>query len=138
MSTNIKSTGTIYVVDDDEAVRDSLIALLESHGLSARAFGSGADFLVNVVPADRGCIVLDLHLPIVGGLQILHSLARANIRMPVIVITGGGDGKSASLAREAGAWIVMEKPLDHRRLVANIIAAIGRDSPSGLALAASR
>lgn len=126
MSANLNATGIVYVVDDDEAVRDSLVALLETHDLHAKAFASGAEFLVSVGPDDRGCVVLDVHLPIVGGLQILNSLVRANIGMPVIVITGGGDGKTANLARSGGAWMVMEKPLDHRRFVENVLLALRR------------
>lgn len=114
----------VYVVDDDDAVRDSLTALFESHDLNVEAFGSGEDFLAAVAPERGGCLVLDLHLPVMGGLHILSRMGERKIGMPVIVITGGGDDKEMRMARESGASIVMEKPLDHRQLIANVQKAM--------------
>ncbi len=125
MTTN--GNAVVYVVDDDDAVRDSLTALFESHDLNVESFGSGEDFLAAVGPERGGCLVLDLHLPIMSGLQILSRIGERKIGIPVIVITGGGDDKEMRMARESGASIVMEKPLDHRQLIANVQKAMAQN-----------
>jgi len=114
----------VYVVDDDDAVRDSLVALIESHGLDVEVFQSGDEFLSRVSPASRGCLLLDLHLPIMGGLEVLSALRSKGIGIPVILITGGGDGTMATRARQIGAWLVMEKPLNYKELLDNIARAL--------------
>jgi FixJ family two-component response regulator len=114
----------VYVVDDDDAVRDSLVALIESHGLDVEVFRSGDEFLGRVSPTSRGCLLLDLHLPIVGGLEVLTTLRSKGVGMPVILITGGGDGTMAIRARQEGAWLVMEKPLNYKELLDNITRAL--------------
>lgn len=122
MTTN--GNAVVYVVDDDDAVRDSLTVLFESHGLNVEAFGSGEAFLATVGSERGGCLVLDLHLPIMSGLQILSRMGERKMGLPVIVITGGGDEKEIRMARESGAAAVMEKPLDHRQLIANVQKAM--------------
>lgn len=115
----------VYVVDDDAAVRDSLSAMIESHGFDVEAFPSGYEFL-NRVPSDaRGCLLLDLHLPVIGGLEVLGMMRSRGLTLPVIIITGGSssDGLIAR-ARAAGVLMVMEKPLDHRLLLANLTRAL--------------
>lgn len=119
-----RQTSKVYVVDDDDAVRDSLVALIESHGLDVEVFRSGDEFLRRVSPTSRGCLLLDLHLPIVGGLEVLSALRSKGIDIPVILITGGGDGTMATRARQIGAWLVMEKPLNYKELLENITRAL--------------
>jgi FixJ family two-component response regulator len=119
-----RPTPKVYVVDDDDAVRDSLVALIESHGLAVEVFRSGEEFLNRVSPASQGCLLLDLHLPIVGGLEVLSALRSKGVAIPVILITGGGDGTMATRARQVGAWLVMEKPLNYRELLDNITRAL--------------
>src|SRR5215467_12497132 len=115
---------TIYVVDDDEAVRDSLKMLLESYQLSVRDFGSVPEFLDGLDTVDNSCLVLDLHLPAMGGFDVMKTLARRGIRLPVIVITGGGDAQTRARALESGASAFLEKPVDDQVLMAAIDRAL--------------
>ena len=101
---------TVFVVDDDEAVRDSLGALLESVGFEVESFGSGADFLDRLDPKRGGCIVLDVRMPGLSGLEIQEKLAEKRIALPVIIITGHGDVPIAVQAIKAGAIDFIEKP----------------------------
>jgi len=115
---------TIYVVDDDDAVRDSLKMLLESYQLSVRDFGSVPEFLDGLDTVDNSCLVLDLHLPAMGGFDVMKTLARRGIRLPVIVITGGGDAQTRARALESGASAFLEKPVDDQVLMAAIDRAL--------------
>jgi two-component system response regulator FixJ len=115
---------TIYVVDDDDAVRDSLKMLLESYQLAVRDFGSMSEFLAGLDRVSNSCLVLDLHLPAMGGFDVMTTLARRGIRLPVIVITGRGDAQTKARALEAGAIAFLEKPVDDQRLMSAIDAAL--------------
>lgn len=115
---------TIYVVDDDDAVRDSLKILLESYGLAVRDFGTVPDFLDQVEPQGAACLVLDLHLPVMGGFDVMNTLSQRGWRLPVIVITGRGDAQTKARALEAGAAAFLEKPIDHKSLMTAIRAAL--------------
>jgi two-component system response regulator FixJ len=120
---------TIYVVDDDDAVRDSLKVLLESYGLAVRDFGSVSDFLDLMKPNGGDCLVLDLHLPVMGGFDVMDTLAQRGSRLPVIVITGRGDTQTKARAMEAGAVAFLEKPVDDRCLMSAIEAALRLHRP---------
>jgi len=115
---------TIYVVDDDEAVRDSLKMLLESYQLSVRDFASVPEFLEGLDTVDNSCLVLDLHLPAMGGFDVMKTLARRGIRLPVIVITGGGDAQTKARALESGAVAFLDKPVDDQVLMGAINSAL--------------
>jgi two-component system response regulator FixJ len=115
---------TIHVVDDDDAVRDSLKILLESYGLAVRDFGTVPDFLDQVEPQGAACLVLDLHLPVMGGFDVMNTLSQRGWRLPVIVITGRGDAQTKARALEAGAAAFLEKPIDHKSLMTAIRAAL--------------
>src|SRR5262249_25263459 len=84
----------VYAVDDDAAVRDSLKILLESYDLIVRDFGSGPDFLGAVESKGAACLVLDLHLPVMGGFEVMNTLGHRGSRLPIIVITGRGDAQT--------------------------------------------
>ena len=130
---------TIYVVDDDDAVRDSLKMLLESYQLVVRDFGSVPDFLAGLGPVDNSCLVLDLHLPAMGGFDVMTTLASRRIRLPVIVITGRGDAQTRARALEAGAIAFLEKPVDDQRLMSAIDAALrGAPAPAPAPRASGR
>ena len=101
---------TVFVLDDDEAVRDSLGALLESDGFEVATFGSGAEFLDRFDPVRGGCLVLDVRMPGLTGLEVQEKLAEKGITMPVIIITGHGDVPIAVQALKAGAVDFIEKP----------------------------
>jgi two-component system, LuxR family, response regulator FixJ len=118
---------TIYVVDDDDAVRDSLKILLESYQLSVRDFGSVPEFLDGFRPMENSCLVLDLHLPAMGGFDVMNTLARRRVPLPVIVITGRSDAQTRARAFEAGAVAFLEKPVDDQVLMSAIEDALRRN-----------
>ena len=114
----------IYLVDDDQAVRDSLALLLESHGFNVSAFASIADFERTYRPRDKACLILDHHLPGASGLEFLASPEGAALRMPVIVITGGADPNISARARTLGVAAFLEKPIGETPLLAAIESAL--------------
>ncbi|HVM80551.1 MAG TPA: response regulator [Stellaceae bacterium] len=122
----------IYVVDDDDAVRDSLRILLESHGMNVSDFGSTHEFVAGYRPHPRACLILDLHLPVVGGLDFLASPAGQALDIPVILITGRGDEQTRARATELGAAAFLEKPIEDGALVEVIGATLERRPPRGL------
>ena len=96
-------TGAIVsIVDDDEAVRDSLRALLESAGFEVRAFDSARKILDDPTLAQSGCLITDIRMPDMDGLTLQEELVRRQVRLPVIVITGHGDVPLAVQAMKAG------------------------------------
>ena len=118
---------TIYVIDDDEAVCDSLRVLLELRGLNVAVYGSAEAFLHNHPWPDdgnRSCILLDLDLPGMGGLDLLRLLRRNGSSLPVVVITGRG-ASALGQAVEAGALAVLEKPFLDSALMSCIERALG-------------
>ena len=114
----------IYVVDDDEAVRDSLRVLLESHGMTVEDFGSIAEFRRGHVAGRKACMILDLHLPGTSGLDYLAT-RDCSIPLPVIMITARGDAATRKRAREMGAQAFLDKPVSDEALIANIRQAFG-------------
>lgn len=114
----------IYVVDDDDAVRDSLRILLESHGMRVSDFGSTGEFVAGYRAHPCACLILDLHLPVVGGLDFLASSAGRALDIPVILITGRGDEATRARAKELGAAAFLEKPIEDGALVEVIAAAL--------------
>src|SRR5258706_1170866 len=118
---------TIYVIDDDEAVCDSLRVLLELRGLSVAVYEAAEAFLRDPSrsgPPGRGCTLLDLDLPGMGGFDLLRLLRRDGSHLPVIVITGRGVS-AVGQAEEAGALAVLEKPFLDRALMSCIARALG-------------
>jgi len=115
---------TIYVVDDDDAVRDSLKMLLESYQLFVRDYGSVPEFLDGIDPVDNSCLVLDLHLPAMGGFDVMNTLARRGVTLPVIVITGRSDAQTKARALQSGAVAFLEKPVDDQLLMNAIETAL--------------
>jgi two-component system, LuxR family, response regulator FixJ len=114
----------IYVVDDDEAVRDSLKILLESYGMTVQDFGSIADFRRGHAAGRKACVILDLHLPGTSGLDYLATRDCAS-PLPVIIITGRGDTAARERARQMGARAFLDKPVSEETLLAHIREAIG-------------
>jgi two-component system response regulator FixJ len=114
----------VYVVDDDEAVRDSLALLFESEGLAARAFASAGEFLEQFDSAQPGCIVADVRMPGMSGVELLERLRAEQATVPIILITGHGDVPMAVAALKAGAADFFEKPFDDALLVASVRAAL--------------
>lgn len=134
---------TIFVVEDEPAVRDALAFRLTVAGFGVRAYGAAEPFLADVDPADDGCVVTDLRLPGMDGLQLLEHLGTLGCRLPVIVITGCGDVPAAVRAMQAGAVDFLEKPVAPAALTQVIRRALaiqrdGRALQSEAAVAAAR
>jgi two-component system response regulator FixJ len=120
--------GFVHVVDDDEAMRDSLLFLLDTAGLEGRAYDSALSFLERVEGLERGCIVTDIRMPGMSGLELVGRLAELGVSDPVIVITGHGDVPLAVEAMKAGVADFIEKPFDDRQLLSAVRTALARSS----------
>ncbi|HVB14994.1 MAG TPA: response regulator FixJ [Stellaceae bacterium] len=116
----------VYVVDDDEAVRESLSALLEAMGYTVRTFGLARDFLAAAPTVKPGCLVADIRMPEIDGLELQRQLTARSFNFPLIVITGHGDVPLAVRAMKAGALDFIEKPFAAEAIVASIDAALAR------------
>ena len=114
----------VFIVDDDEAVRDSLQTLLEAAGHRVRSFASGSEFLAAMPSSEEGCLIIDVRMPGIGGLDVQERLRVAGIALPVIVITGHGDVSLAVEAMKIGAADFFEKPFNDDQLVASVRAAL--------------
>ena len=120
-----KATGTlVFIVDDDDAVRDSLRLLLETHGLIVHDFRSTAEFDAADRAHPRACLILDLHLPVMSGLDYLASLGKSGPGLPVIMVSGRADAASRERALRLGAVAFLEKPVDDRQLLSAIDRAV--------------
>lgn len=118
---------TVFVVDDDEAVRDALKSLISSVGLSVETFASAREFLESRGPDAPGCLVLDVRLPGLSGLDLQRELSDANIHTPIIFITGHGDIPMSVQAMKAGAVEFLTKPFRDQELLDAIHQALERD-----------
>lgn len=114
----------VHIVDDDEAVRDSTRALLESYGIEVRAYSSAGEFLAAGTVKSQGCVLLDLHMPGMGGLELLETLRYRGSKVPVIAITGRGDTGLRERAVRAGALTLLEKPVADERLLDSLALAL--------------
>jgi two-component system, LuxR family, response regulator FixJ len=119
---------TVSVVDDDEHVRESLAALIQSMDLDVQCYASGREFLDHYVPTRPGCLVLDLRMPQVNGLELFAMLASRKIYVPVIMISGHGDIPAAVSAMKAGAIDFLEKPYRSAALMESVRRAIELDA----------
>lgn len=115
---------TVYIVDDDPDVRDSLKILLEFAGFEVHAFESALKFLSADVRKMDGCLIVDIRMPDMDGLDLQDELARRGINLPVIVITGHGDVPLAVRAMRSGAVDFLEKPFREEALVESIRRAL--------------
>jgi FixJ family two-component response regulator len=122
-----ESAPTVFVVDDDILVRESLVRLAQSVGLHAEAFADASEFLETITPDDPGCAVIDVRLPGVSGLELQRELIGRDIQTPVIVTTGYGDVPTAVEAMKAGAFDFIEKPIPMQRMLTAIQKAIAQD-----------
>jgi FixJ family two-component response regulator len=119
---------TVFVVDDDEAVRRSLSMLVETVGLKVRTFSNGQEFLDSCGPNQAGCVVLDVRMPGMSGLEVQSKLKAGGVSIPVIIVTGHGDVPMAVEALKAGAMDFVEKPFRDQTLLDNIQEAIELDA----------
>jgi len=123
-----KDNPVVFVVDDDEAVCESLCLLIEDVGLEAKTFNNALQFLSGYDPSDGGCLVLDMRMPGMSGLELLSKLHEWGIGIPAIVITGHADVPTAVAAMKAGAVDFIEKPFRHQVLLDSIQEALRRDA----------
>lgn len=114
----------VHVIDDDEAVRQSLGFLLEMADLPARTYASPLEFLQVASGLAEGCIVTDIRMPEMSGLDLVRTLKERGVTLPVIVITGHGDIPLAVEAMREGVLDFIEKPFDHEALLASIRSAL--------------
>ncbi|MCP5433761.1 MAG: response regulator [Alphaproteobacteria bacterium] len=113
----------VHVIDDDEAMRDSLEFLIASDGLTARSYASAASFLASE-QIGNGCVVTDVRMPEMSGIELIRAMSERGICLPVIVVTGHGDVAVAVEAMKAGALDFLEKPFEDRALLAAVRAAL--------------
>lgn len=118
---------TVHVVDDDDAIRDALSWLLRSRGVSARAWASAEAFLAEYSDAMSGCLVLDIRMEGMSGVELFEQLLARESRLPVIFLTGHGDVPLAVSALKRGAFDFVEKPFNDNELVDRIVAAVRHD-----------
>jgi two-component system, LuxR family, response regulator FixJ len=115
---------TIFVVDDDNAVRESLGFVLETNGYRVASYAGGKAFLEALPPHASGCVLVDVLMPEMGGLEVQQELQRRQVQLPVIVITGHGDVPLAVRAMKAGAVDFVEKPYAEDVLLAAVERAL--------------
>src|SRR5438552_933813 len=109
--------GTIFLIDDDPGVRDSLALLLSLKGLSTRLFASAESFLETYQPDQAGCVLTDLRMPGMTGLELQSMLRERRLDVPVVVLTAHGDVATARAALKNGAFDFLEKPIDDAMLL---------------------
>jgi FixJ family two-component response regulator len=122
-----RSIPTVFVIDDDADVRSSIQGLLKAAGLRSESFGTAEEFLRNEIPDGPSCLVLDVSLPGVDGLELQRKLADAGVRIPVIFITGHGDIPMTVKAIKSGAVEFLTKPFIDEDLLNAIQQAFDRD-----------
>jgi len=115
---------TVFLIDDDAAVRDSLKLLLETHGLAVRDFASGKALLQDGMPGAADCLVCDIHMPVMSGIDLIETLASSGVARPTILISGRVDAALRQRAQAAGAFLVLEKPFDGTQLIDAIDRAV--------------
>ena len=125
-SENVAAQPVVHIVDDDEGLRESLTFLLRTANLEVRSFESAKAFLDKLPHAMPGCVITDVRMPDMSGIELLRRLKELKIGVPVIVITGHGDIALAVEAMKMGAADFFEKPFDDHLLVASVRAALRR------------
>ena len=126
------SQSLVHIVDDDPAVRDSLQLLLKSAGIASVTHGSATEFLASFEHKRPACLLLDVRMPGINGLEPQRLLKRRGITVPVVVITGHGDVAMAVEALKDGAVDFIEKPCDDERVLASVAEALAKDGAEAL------
>jgi two-component system response regulator FixJ len=121
----------VHVIDDDEAVRESLAFLLRANQIEVQTYESGTVFLRALPHLKAGCVVTDVRMPEISGIELLRRLQELKIFLPVIVITGHGDVPLAVEAMKFGAADFLEKPFDDEILLAAVRSALNRQDSEG-------
>jgi FixJ family two-component response regulator len=118
---------TIFVIDDDEAVRDALCELFAAENIPVRAFASAEEFLASEQLGSPGCLILDLMMPGMSGMDLQAELVRRGATIPIIIMTGQGDVPKAVTTLKAGAFDFIEKPFDPTALMKVVNQALNRE-----------
>jgi FixJ family two-component response regulator len=126
----------VFIVDDDEAVRGSLRLLIRSVGLQAQAFAAAQEFLAAYDARHPGCLILDVRMPGMSGLELQQELNRRGATIPVVFITGHGDVPMAVEAMQQGAFDFLQKPFRDQELLDRVQRALARDAESRASMAA--
>lgn len=129
-ATEMSAGLTVFIVDDDDAIRDSLQILLECAGFQAEGFSTPLAFLESDAPSRPGCLLVDVRMPQMSGLDVQERLARDGRAIPVVVMTGHGDVPLAVRAMKAGAVDFVEKPFEEESLLAAVRSALARAAES--------
>lgn len=122
----------VHILDDDPAVRDALQWLLQSRQVNAQAWNDPESFLQAADRSLRGCLLLDVRMPSMSGIEVFDRLKAKACRLPVIFLTGHGDVPMAVSAIQNGAFDFVEKPYDDNALVDKVVRAIAKDAERGL------
>lgn len=128
-------TPTVFVVDDDDAVRQAVRMLLRSVGLAVEVFASPRAFLQSFDPARAGCALLDVRMPEMSGLELQEALTERHSLLPLIFVTGHGDVQIAVRAMQAGALDFIEKPFNDQQLLERVNRALALDARNRAGLA---
>lgn len=128
----------VHIVDDDEAMRDSLAFMLGTNAMQVRTYGSAQELLLRAGALEPGCVVTDVRMPEMSGLELVRRLKARGVTHPVIVITGHGDVPLAVEAMKAGVVDFLEKPFDEDALLRAIREALARGAEGGEDAAESR
>jgi FixJ family two-component response regulator len=118
----------VYVIDDDPAARDSVAALVRSHGVEVETYGSAEDFLSRFNRKSAGCLVVDVRMSGMSGIELQQHLRTEGVELPVIVITGYGDVPTAVKAMKDGALTFLEKPCSEQKLWESVSLALSREA----------
>ena len=127
MNTDLNRKSTVYIVDDDQAIRHAMELLMRSVGLDYEIFHSGDDFLSGHTNDRAGCLVLDIRMPGLGGLELQEKLNETGSTLPIIFITGHGDVPMAVEAMQKGAVDFIQKPFRDQELLDQISEALKTD-----------
>lgn len=114
----------ICIVDDDEAVRDSMRVLVESYGHPVRDYPSAIAYLNDAPDSEPGCLLLDLHMPGMDGLELIELLRRRHVQTPAIIVTGRRDPSQAQRVKDAGVLALLNKPVSDDELIGWIEQAL--------------
>lgn len=120
-----QSAAKVYVVDDDSAVRNSIKLLVQAFGFEAESYPSAGAFLDAYKPGQPGCLLLDLHMPSMNGVELQKQLAARGLSIPVIIITATPDDPLTFLAKKAGALAILAKPVKADQLQRSLQQALG-------------
>lgn len=131
------SEATVFIVDDDPAIRDSLTLMIGQENIAVSAFASAEAFLEACQPMHFGCIIIDIRMPGMDGMQLQEALSQRNILLPIIFLTGHGDIPMSVRAMKAGALDFLTKPVTREKLMVSVRSAI-RESESILSKNASQ